>query len=222
MFGRALKNVAACVCVISAGSASGAFGQAVPSPATTSFQIVGDGLCCEGCAKKVAAQLYTAPGVINVQADVSTHTVTIMAKPSPKLTLEKLWDAVEKAKGKPSQLTTSHAIYTLTRLEQLPADEQVAEGDYIIEIAGMHDRPAAEQVARSLQSVRGIERMSVDLAKGALILTPAAKAQLSPWALAAAIGQGAQVAASITGPHGRLTIDPIKQQAVRPADSSRQ
>lgn len=222
MFGRTLKNVAACVCVLATGSAPGAFGQAVSSPATTTFQIVGDGLCCEGCAKKVAAQLYTAPGVINVQADVSTHTVTITAKPSPKLTLEKLWDAVEKAKGKPTQLTTSHAIYSLTRLEQLSAEEQVAEGDYAIEIAGMHDRPGAEQVARSLQAIRGIERMSVDLAKGALLLTSAPKTQLSPWALAAAIGQGEQVAASITGPHGRLTIDPIEQQAVRPTDSSHQ
>ena len=222
MFGRPPKHFAAFMYVIAAVSASGAFGQAAPKSETTSFQIVGEGLCCEGCTKKVAAQLYTAPGVINVQADVATHTVTITAKPSPKLTLEKLWQAVEKAKGKPTQLTTSQAVYTFLGPDQLPAEEQVRDAVYTIEIAGMHDMPRAEQVAKSLHSFRGIESMSVDLAKGALLVTPASESQLSPWALAAAIGQGEQVAASITGPHGCLTIDPIEQQAARPAASYRQ
>ena len=98
--------------------------------ATERIQIVAPAMCCKGCAQKVAAQLYTAPGVSNVEADVPSHTVTVTFKPSPKLTLGGLWLAAEKADGKPSKLVTPQATYTLQRPEQLQLTEPLAPGRY--------------------------------------------------------------------------------------------
>ena len=50
------------------------------------YEITADEMCCGGCAKKVASQLYTAPGVSNVKAMVAGRTVTITSKPSPTRT----------------------------------------------------------------------------------------------------------------------------------------
>lgn len=180
------------------------------------YEIIADGMCCQGCAKNVAAQLYTAPGVTDVTTDVSTRKVTITAKTSPKLTLEKLWNAVEKAKGKPSQLATSQAVYTLTPLDQLKPEEQPAAGVYTLLIAGMHDMKQAERVAAQLRPIRGIESFSVDLAQGALFVKPVPDVQLSPWSLAAATDQAEETAVTVAGPFGRVRIEPVAQ---RPASA---
>jgi copper chaperone CopZ len=182
------------------------------SPANATYEIIADGMCCQGCAKKVAAQLYAAPGVINVQADVPTRKVTITAKPSPKLTLEKLWNAVEKAKGKPSQLATSQAVYTLMLPDQLKPEEQPAPGVYTLLVADMHDMKQAERIADQLRPIRGIESFSVDLAQGALFVKPAPHIQLSPWALAAAAEQAQESVVALAGPFGRIRIEPVAQQ----------
>ncbi|HEX2474232.1 MAG TPA: heavy-metal-associated domain-containing protein, partial [Lacipirellulaceae bacterium] len=81
-------------------------------------QITADDMCCQGCAQKVAAQLYAAPGVTTVATDVPNRTVKVTAKPSAKLTLERLWRAVEKGKGGPSKLVTAQATYTLIKAEK--------------------------------------------------------------------------------------------------------
>jgi copper chaperone CopZ len=195
----------------------GATGQAAPNAANATYQIVADGMCCQGCAKKVAAQLYTAPGVMNVTADVPNRLVTITAKPSPKLTLEKLWKAVEQAKGKPSQLTTSDATYTLIAPDQLKPEEKPPAGVYALLVADMHDMPRAEKVAGQLRAVRGIESLNVDLAGGVLLVKPAAKVKLSPWALVAAAQQAEESPVAVTGPFGRISIEPVTQQAARAA-----
>lgn len=185
-------------------------------------QIVADGMCCQGCAKKVAAQLYTAPGVMNVKADVPNRLVTITAKPSPKLTLEKLWKAVEQAKGKPSRLTTSDAIYTLIGPDKLKPEHQPLAGAYMLFVAEMHDMERAEKVAAQLRTIRGIESLSVDLTGGALLVKPAANVQLSPWALVTAARQTEELPIAVTGPFGRIDIEPVTQQAARAVLSSRQ
>jgi copper chaperone CopZ len=194
---------------------------AAPVQSHATYEIIAEGMCCQGCAKKVAAKLYTAPGVINVKADVAKRSVTVTAKPSPKLTLEKLWTAVAQAKGDPSRLTTSDAIYTMTRLEQLQAEERASAGIYIVRVADMHDMKQAEKVAGQLKLIRGIESLSVDLAQGALLVKPAGNIQLSPWAITAAVGQAEQSALDITGPYGRFNIERVTQQAARTALSPR-
>ena len=198
------------------------FGQSAPATSTVTYEIIADWMCCQGCAKKVAAQLYTAPGVINVKADVPNRIVTVTAKPSPKLTFEKLWHAVEQAKGEPSRLSTSEATFTLTPANQLKPEDRVGAGQHKLLIAEMNEMERAQKVAGKLRAIRGVENLSVDLTKGALFVKPAAKVQLSPFALAAAVEQAEESVISVTGPYGRLSIEPVEQQAARAALSSRQ
>ena len=101
---------------------------AVAQQTVFKVQIVADDMCCKGCAQKVAAQLYAAPGVTSVQADVPNRLVTVTAKPSPKLTVERLWQAVEQGKGGPSKLVTPQATYVLFRAESLPAEQRLPIG----------------------------------------------------------------------------------------------
>src|SRR5262245_10993163 len=83
-----------------------AFGQANMQAGVWKVQIVADDMCCNGCAQKIGAQLYAAPGVTAVDADVPNRLVVVTAKPSSKLTAERLWAAVEKGNGGPSKLIT--------------------------------------------------------------------------------------------------------------------
>lgn len=173
---------------------------------TVTFEIVADDMCCTGCAKKVAAQLYTAPGVINVKATVATRTVVVTAKPSPKLTLERLWNAVEKGKGKPSRLTAFGIAYALTRPAELGPEEQPVAGVYTLGIADLTAHESAERVAKVLYGIRGVSKVSIDSAHDALIVEPANGVTLSPWMLMAAVEQAKEQPLTIVGPHGRFAI----------------
>ncbi|MEX2171486.1 MAG: heavy-metal-associated domain-containing protein [Pirellulales bacterium] len=198
-------------CMVTAASlvaAESAWSAETAKPvANTTYQFVADEMCCKGCAKNIAAQLYAAPGVTNVQADVATRTVVVTAKPSPKLTLEKLWDAVEKGKGKPSKLTTTAAIYELTRLEELTAEERPTAGVYTLVVSEMSDKAVAAKIAKSLYAIEGVQSVSFDSQQQALIVRPANGVQLSPWKLGGAVEQAEAQPLVITGPHGRFTIE---------------
>lgn len=176
------------------------------------YEITADDMCCGGCAKKVAAQLYTAPGVVDVKANVAARTVTVFAKPSDKLTVERLWNAVEKGKGGPSKLTAATGTYTLTKPNQLPAAERAASGSYVIVVAKLKANGAAELVGRELRGVRGVKTIVVNLDSDQLVVEPQQGVHLSPLALAAAVERTKQQPLSVTGPQGRLTIEPAAPQ----------
>jgi copper chaperone CopZ len=173
--------------------------------ATATYEIIADDMCCAGCAKKIASQLYTAPGVIKVSSNVKARTVVVTAKPSPKLTVERLWNAVEKGKGKPSRIVASGVTYTLKRPADLSPAEQPAAGVYTLAIADLQPA-AAENAAKSLQAIRGVATVSIDATNGALIVEPARGVVLSPWALIGAAQQAKVQPVTVTGPHGRLAI----------------
>lgn len=206
MFRARLSSLLIRLTCLVAASFLGASSEAAENAATATYTIVADGMCCQGCAKKVAAKLYAAPGVMSVKANVADRTVTVTAKSSAKLTLERLWQAVEQGKGEPSQLTTRDAVYTLTRSESLKAEEQPPAGVYVILISELGDMARAEKVAERLRTLRGIEALSVDLASGALHVKAHPKVTLSPWALAALASQSGETVSAVTGPHGRLEI----------------
>lgn len=185
------------------------------------YEIVANGMCCQGCAKKVAAQLYTAPGVVEVKANVSKRTVTVIARPSSKLTLEKLWRAVERAKGEPTQLTTSEEVYTLTPAKQLPAERRTPAGVYVVNIAELDGQQQATKLAASLRVIRGIENLVVDASGKSVTVQTAAEVELSPWTLIGAARQAEQFVTAVTGPYGCLTVEPLGQQAARTTTLSR-
>lgn len=206
-----VKTYCPVLAVILIAAASARSAETVRPIETATFQIVADGMCCNGCAKNIAAQLYAAPGVTNVQADVATHTVVVTAKPSPKLTLEKLWDAVEKGKGKPSKLTTPAAAYALTRLEELTPEERPTAGVYTVVVAELKDKTAAEKIAKNLYAIEGVQSVSFDAQQQALIVQPASGAYLSPWKLGGTVEQAQAQPLVITGPHGRFTIERLAE-----------
>ncbi|MBL9165644.1 MAG: cation transporter [Planctomycetaceae bacterium] len=170
------------------------------------YEITADEMCCGGCAKKVAAQLYTAPGVSNVKANVAGRTVTITAKPSPKLTMEKLWSAVEKGKGKPSKLISPEATYTLTPLD--PATQQASAGVYTVVVVDLKANGVADKVGRELQTIRGVKTVVLHLDQDSLVVESHPGVQLSPFTLASAVERSGQQPSAIVGSYGQLTIEP--------------
>lgn len=186
---------------------------------TIMVEITADGMCCNGCAKTVAAQLYTAPGVVNVQPDVPRRLVTITARPSRSLTLEKLWNAVEKGKGQPSKLVSGDVSYAFAPIDAVPAAERVSGNVYRILVADLQARQSSGRVAKSIQQHRGVGAVRLDAAHDALVVSPTPGAKLSPWALLAAVEQAQEQTSQIDCPHGRLTIQrthPEKSVSARP------
>ena len=148
-------------------------------------QIVADEMCCKGCAQKVAAQLYAAPGVTAVTADVPKRIVKITAKPSPKLTLERLWRAVEKGKGAPTKLITAQATYTLTKAELLPPSERLAAGHYVIKVADWRDTAEMQRMITHLRAMPGVQRVDLDMPQQTLIIQSPTNQPVSESALCA-------------------------------------
>jgi copper chaperone CopZ len=187
---------------------------AAQQPVAIHVQITADDMCCQGCAQKVAAQLYAAPGVTTVAADVPNRTVKVTAKPSPKLTLERLWRAVEKGKGAPSKLITTQATYTFTKPEQLKPSERLARGQYIIELAQFPDAGQVQQIITLLEALPGVQAVTSDVSTRTLRIQTAIDKPLSEWALIRVAKQSGQSPLVIAGPHGLLTIE---YAAPRPA-----
>lgn len=170
-------------------------------------KIVADDMCCNGCAQKVTAQLYAAPGVTVVDVDIPNRIVKVTAKPSPKLTLERLWLAVEKGKGAPSKLITAEATYTLTSAEQLKPAERLSPGQYVIEVAEIEDAGELQRITSLLRTIRGVQHVAVDLSKHTLIIQSAIDEPLSMWMLVRFVKQADQSPVRVAGPHGRLAIE---------------
>jgi copper chaperone CopZ len=180
---------------------------AAQDPVYIHVQITADDMCCQGCAQKVAAQLYAAPGVTAVAADVPNRIVKVTAKPSPKLTLERLWRAVEKGKGAPSKLVTAQATYTLTKPERLKPSERLGRGQYIIELA---EFPGAGQVQKTislLEALPGVQDVTPDASTRTLKIESATDKPLSEWTLIGVIKQSGQSPLHVAGPQGRITIE---------------
>ena len=193
----------AVVALIHQGNSTGASAQ----QGVFKVQIVADEMCCKGCAQKVAAQLYAAPGVTSVEADVANHLITVTAKPSPNLTLERIWQAVEQGKGGPSKLVTPHVTYVLTRPDGLKPEQRLAAGRYSLEVRFMQDKDSAQKFANQLYAVRGVQNVSVDIAQRTLFVQSANGVNLSLWALATAVERAQGEPIAIAGPHGVLTIE---------------
>jgi hypothetical protein len=133
--------------------------------------------------------------------------VTITAKASPKLTLERLWYAVEQGKGGPSKLMTPQATYAWSPPEQLQPGQQRPADRYSIEVSSLQNNDSAQRIANQLYSVRGVQNVSADIKQRKLFVQSANGAILSPWALATAVEQAMGEPIAVGGPYGVLTIE---------------
>jgi copper chaperone CopZ len=170
-------------------------------------RVVADNMCCQGCAQKVAAQLYAAPGVTDVRTDVPQRFVKITAKPSPKLTLERLWRAVEKGKGAPSKLITAQATYTMTSREQELPSERLPVGRYVIKVAKLQQTADLQPIIASLRSMPGVQHVDADMSQQTVTIQSSSNQPLSEWALVRVVKQFGSLPVRVSGPFGSLTIE---------------
>ena len=56
---------------------------------------------CAGCAKKIAARLYTVKGVKEVRVDMKEKTFFVVPSEKTQLSSKAMWEAVEKADDTP-------------------------------------------------------------------------------------------------------------------------
>lgn len=182
-------------------------------------QIVADDMCCKGCAQKVAAQLYAAPGVTSVQADVPNRLVTVTAKPSPKLTVERLWQAVERGKGGPSKLIAPQATYVLLSAESLPPEERLGLNRYSLRAEAIQDKESAQLIANRLYAIQGVQNVTVDIDQRKLSFESTDGAVLSPWAIATAAEQVHGKPTAVAGPYGVLVIE--RSETADPATAAK-
>lgn len=174
---------------------------------TETYEITADEMCCKGCAKKIASQLYTAPGVLNVTANVEARLVTVTAKPSEKLTIGRLWYAVEKGKGKPSRLVAPNATVALVGNEQLEPELRASEGQYVVRIPQGSGPAIASKLSSVVQAMKGVRSVAIHQDQSQIVIEMSEEAPLSPWPILSTAGELGLTPVSVTGPFGQLTAE---------------
>jgi copper chaperone CopZ len=79
-------------------------------PAWTSIAV--KEMHCAGCAKKIAARLYTVRGVKEVRVDVKKKTMFIAPQQNSVLSPRAMWEAVVNAKNVPIRLAGPSGTFT--------------------------------------------------------------------------------------------------------------
>ncbi len=69
-------------------------------------------MCCNGCARTIAARLYEVRGVTTVQCDVKKRIVYVTPQRGAVLSPLALWQAVEKAPDQPLRLAGPSGMFT--------------------------------------------------------------------------------------------------------------
>jgi len=161
-------------------------------------------MCSKGCAQKVAGQLYAAPGVSNVQADLKNKTVAVTVSRQKGATLEQLWQAVVAGEGDPTKLTTAEATFTMTPPEAMAGKPLPPQGTTYVVIDNLHCKGCAQKIAAQFYSLRGVSKVKANLKQNTLTIN--SKGQLSPWALVGAVTRAKERPVAILGASGRMDI----------------
>ena len=69
-------------------------------------------MCCDGCAQKIAAQLYVLRGVKEVRADWKKKVVIVIPQNQARLSPRAIWEAVEKGQDRPVRLACPVGTFT--------------------------------------------------------------------------------------------------------------
>ncbi|QDS97051.1 Heavy-metal-associated domain protein [Adhaeretor mobilis] len=183
---------------------------AQPPAPIQQVEIVADKMCCAGCARKVSGQLYAAKGVRDVAVDLKAHTVKVTLPQPSAAKLGQLWHYVEQSDGGPTKLVTAAATYTLIRpkadantAQQLPPQSSPL---YVV-IDNLHCQGCAKKIAAQIYAIKGVTKVSVDMAKETLTVETARDTQISPWAVIDAVSRAKERPLAVLGSHGQLTIE---------------
>ncbi len=182
----------------------GVYVQAAVPPGSYQVQIVAADMCCKGCVQKVSGQLYAAPGVMEVSANLENRTVVVTVSQNKGATLEQLWQAVAAGKGGPTQLTTTNATFTLTPAESLDKSQILSATQSHIIVENLSFEGRAQKIANQLYTTDGVVKVSADAPQNTLIVT--SQQAISPWALIAAVTKAQERPVAIQGAYGQLSI----------------
>ncbi len=179
--------------------------EAAAPQSTYQVQIVAEEMCCKGCAQKTAGQLYAAPGVSNVQADLENKTVAVTVSRQKGATLEQLWQAVAAGEGGPTKLSTADATFTMTRPEQLSGKALPPKGITYVVVDNLHCKGCAQKIAAQFYTIRGVSKVNANMKQNMLTINSRGK-DLSPWALIGAVTRAKERPLAIIGASGRMDI----------------
>lgn len=163
-------------------------------------------MCCKGCVQKVSAQLYAAPGVTSVEANLETRMVKVSVSQQKGATIDQLWHAVEVGKGGPDQLRTGSAVFTLTAPNK--AKPVPASTSYIV-VENLNQEGRPQQIAGKLYAIEGVKKVNADPQQNVLIVSGG---ELSPWALIGAVTSVQARPLSVRGAYGEMRIEWIQTQ----------
>ncbi len=181
-----------------------------PPARSQQIQIVAEEMCCKGCVQKVAGQLYAAPGVTVVEANIENKTVLVTVSRQKGASLEQLWQAVAAGEGGPTSLTTAEATYTMTRPDgtsgkSLPPRAFPPQGITYIVIDNLHCKGCAQRIAAQLYTLQGVSKVNANMKQNRLTVTSKGQ-HLSPWALVGAVARAKERPVAIVGASGRMDI----------------
>jgi len=180
---RKCKIIATLLLALAAATGEQSFA-ATPQNGNHQIQILAEGMCCKGCARKVSGQLYAARGVKEVGIDLNTHIVTVSLPQPSAATLGQLWHAVEQGDGGPTKLVTAEATYTLIRPEVEPNAAQPMQNSnepLSIVIDNLHCKGCAKKIAAQLYALKGVTKVSIDMPNETLFVEARPDTTVSPW-----------------------------------------
>lgn len=69
-------------------------------------------MCCDGCAQKIAGQLYVVKGVKEVRVNMEKKLVFVIPQQSKVVSPRAMWEAVQKGEDNPLRLAGPSGTFT--------------------------------------------------------------------------------------------------------------
>ncbi|MEO2047135.1 MAG: heavy metal-associated domain-containing protein [Pirellulales bacterium] len=175
--------------------------------------IVVEEMHCKSCARKIAAKLYTVPGVKSVSVSVKTKTLTITSQQGRSLSLRQLAEAVEKAKNRALRIVGPMGAYEYSCVDSKPSNSQTLPLTSVI-VEEMSSELSAQRIIKQLVALQGVSKVEVERSAKKLIVTIQPQAKITPWSIWEAVEKGGSHAVLISGPQG--TLSQLQSQATAP------
>lgn len=161
---------------------------------------------CNGCAKKIAARLYTVPGVKSVSVDVKNKTLIVSSQNGKTLSPRQLCEAIENGDDRPVRLAGPNTMLVMEYPDDSAVSTKATQKQIEIVVEKMHCKACAQKIASKLYTVPGVQSVSVTVERKTLYVTPTPDRKLSLWALWEAVQQAENRALDIRGPTGSLKV----------------
>ena len=140
----------------------GVYVRAAVPPGSYQVQIVAADMCCKGCVQKVAGQLYAAPGVTEVNANLENRTVVVTVSQKKRIPATVASGRGRYGRTNPAHHQRSHLYVTppesLDKSQILPA----TKSHIIVEDLNFEGRE--QKIANQLYTTEGVIKVSADAA----------------------------------------------------------